>query len=647
MFAAGCAELRHGADSQIVSLAKSPSGRFLAALFRTSVRVFDLHSASLAKLSEYSCPDLPANHWLQWTDDSRLILGTQAGHLVFLSVTSDGFFNNDLPVVFDNPISANSSFCLALVLATPGPLLEFVSPSPDLISSLPIPLPNDIRAMDISGQSAVFVCSDGSAFRTTLHQTDVIEQKVLTLEQLPIQDVAAAQIGRESVALRSTTGVLYRLSDDGIIDVISEVSELFELTADGEFVLSLSSGRSLDIWSSTRCQCSRTRIECIDSDLVASEFDDFGLRLFCATREKLFVIHLAVFDPFFPSFLCHTSTSILDIEQHSEIDVPEQFFPVRLVVMSQMTASVVVASSESCAIMSGGAWATLPIGKSCQALWFQGSFFFALLIGKETDELAVYDAEMALHRTESLEGSFIDVDRSEDRILIATSDFLYLFEIVRESFRRVCVVRLTLNIRECCLTEDDIVVLTKDKELVRFSNEETLVESISHFEVIKDGLFMFFVAHRGQFIRTQEMVVRVGAPAFVTSDLDVCSMPPEYAMGQFRFVKTEFLSRVLLLLLEDPDEAAKVFLNFFRTDGMMLAVAHLFDAACDQGKLQRFCDLLDRFSRVHKLGFLIGALGNVDESHRPVVKDLLPPYETLVAHFPEQRPLLKQAYERD
>jgi hypothetical protein len=192
MFAAGYAELRHGADSQIVSLAKSPSGRFLAALFRTSVRVFDLHSASLAKLSEYSCPDLPANHWLQWTDDSCLILGTQAGHLVFLSVTSDGFLNNDLPVVFDNPISANSSFCLALVLATPGPFLEFVSPSPDRISSLPIPLPNDIRAMDISGQSVVFVCSDGSAFRTTLRQTDVIEQKVLTLAQLPIQHVAAA-----------------------------------------------------------------------------------------------------------------------------------------------------------------------------------------------------------------------------------------------------------------------------------------------------------------------------------------------------------------------------------------------------------------------------------------------------------------------
>jgi hypothetical protein len=158
------------------------------------------------------------------------------------------------------------------------------------------------------------------------------------------------------------------------------------------------------------------------------------------------VIHLAVFDPFFPSFLCHTSTSILDVEQHSRIDVPEQFFPVRLVAMSPSKASVVVASSESCAIISVGSWATLPIGKSCQALWFQGSFFFAILADEDTDQLAVYNAEMALERIESLEGSFIDVDRSEDKIVIATSDFLYIFEIVRESFRRVRVVRLMLNI---------------------------------------------------------------------------------------------------------------------------------------------------------------------------------------------------------
>jgi hypothetical protein len=182
MFAAGWAELRHGADSQIVSLAKNPSGRLLAVLFRASVRLFDLHSASPVKLSEYSCPDLPANHWLQWADDSCLIVGTQTGHLVFLSVNSDGLFNQDLPVIFDRPISAISTFYGALVLATPGPFLEFVSPSAHMISALPILLPNDIRAIDISGRSAVFVCSDGNAFRTTLSQTDVMEEKALIIE---------------------------------------------------------------------------------------------------------------------------------------------------------------------------------------------------------------------------------------------------------------------------------------------------------------------------------------------------------------------------------------------------------------------------------------------------------------------------------
>jgi hypothetical protein len=197
------------------------------------------------------------------------------------------------------------------------------------------------------------------------------------------------------------------------------------------------------------------------------------------------------------------------------------------------------------------------------------------------------------------------------------------------------------------LTEDDIVVLTKDKELVRFSNQETLVESVSHFEVVKDGLFIFFVAHGCQFIRTEKQIVRLGGPALVISNLDVCSMPSEYGMGQFRFDKTEFLSRALLLMLDDLDEAARVFLNFFRAEGVMVAVAHLLEAACDQGKLQRFCDLLDRFSKVHKFGFLIGALDNVHKSHRPVVKDLLPPYETLVTHFPEQTHLLTRAYERD
>jgi hypothetical protein len=192
---------------------------------------------------------------------------------------------------------------------------------------------------------------------------------------------------------------------------------------------------------------------------------------------------------------------------------------------------------------------------------------------------------------------------------------------------------------------NDFLVITNEKELIDFATRDVLVEGATHCWVGSDGFLLFAVAHGQQFVRYKGRLVRVGEPALIVGEAVTYGVPAQYEVGEFELVKTEFLPKLLLALLEDVDEAENVVRFFLKTRGLLVAVAHTMEAAFDQGLFGQCCLLLDRFPGDLKVKFLVVTLCHIHRRYWPVVKDLLPPYETLVADFPETQNVIKQAYD--
>jgi hypothetical protein len=123
------------------------------------------------------------------------------------------------------------------------------------------------------------------------------------------------------------------------------------------------------------------------------------------------------------------------------------------------------------------------------------------------------------------------------------------------------------------------------------------------------------------------------------------AVPAQYDVGAFELVRTEFLPKLLLPLLDNLDEAENVIRGILKTRGLLVAVVHTLKAAFDQGRFGQCCLLLERFPRDLKVNFLVVTLCYIHKRYWPVINDLLPPYETLVAKFPETQNIITQAHE--
>ena len=667
MFVASFEKIDLGTTSEIVSFAKSSCGKFLCVVFRDCVQIRDLNSRRLGLLFELHQDEdyLKSNgfnHWIQWIGSSCVTVGTQAGHVLFLHLDTWGKIVETKSVSLGFIVTAHASAFRALIVATTGPSLCFVSPDGDVLSTLAFScgsVPVLVRSIDVVEPFVGVTFSDGVCVKAVLTESDVIAGKALDMVPLDIKDVATLKISsnHKFVAGLCFTGYLVKLSFSGELLVINENASLFQLTRDGRYIISLEANGYLNVWSSQTMRNSRTKIDfpgldaASNPNFITSELDLNGLCLFCGTSNEMFSIIFASGNSTIPSLIYHTPTCVVVPTTNTTIAAPQDMiangYPVMSVTYCPSNKSTVLASRKCFAIHVGSQWHLVNDSNNlCRALWYQCGCFvtvvfdvmnsmYKLLLLRKEDLVVISEAQ--LH-------GFLCCDKFGNRIAIGASQSVTFFEIVDGHLRLVRRVNNLKPFDQVILVDGDdaYMILTHDNELVHMPDDHTLMESVSSVYYASSGL-IFVVSHGQQFILFDDKVIRIGTPATHIEGLSMYIAPSEYTVGQFNWEVAEFLPVVLDHFLGEPDRMEHLVNSYLRTSGITLAVAHALERALDAEKFDLFNEFLNRTDGARDT-YLIVSLFEVKKRYVPVVQHLLPPYDILITKFPQLRTQLQQIY---
>ncbi|OHT17415.1 hypothetical protein TRFO_12371 [Tritrichomonas foetus] len=671
MYVSGLEKLDFSYQAEIISFSKSHCGKYLGVLFRNALQIRSLTQINLPLIDSYLRDDASLraggfNHWIQWINSNNLVIGTQTGHLLFLYLDQNGKIIETNAIILGKIITAHSSVFGALVLATSGPNLHFISPQGDILSSLSFPLsvPVIIRQIDISDPLAVLTFSDGAAAQITLKQSDIIEQKPVSISFLPVPEISSASIGinKSCIALQTFKGSLIRISKSQEITYICDDCSLYQTTRDFLYFISLAANGTISIWSSKTGQLSKTQLdfpflaEATNPSLITSEIDINGLRFFCATSSEAYVITFSVIDNLSPSLLFHTPTHVIIPTTNVTIAVPDDMneigYPLHSVAYSADQKKTAIAGRRCFAIYSENTakWHLVKDEVNlCRALWYHHPFFLSVVFDYETpvykllllsaEDFSVIDAGL-------LEGIFIGFDNNETHFLVATSHSISIFEITKAP--KIILVKRYVSehsFDQVLLyhNNENVAILTTDKELIELPSNNILIEGVSSATMCREIDMFLVVAHGQQFALYNQELIRIGTPSVLVDGITAYILPKEYKFKEFSLIQGEFLPQVMFHFLDQPEIVEKLLRSFLRTRNISLAVSRALDLAFDANKYDSFNIIFENLGEA-KYTLLIIALFNVSPQYQNRIKALLPPVDQLLVKFPNIADQIKGVY---
>ena len=460
MYATSCEKRDISFDSEIVALSKSHCGKFLGILSRKSVEIRSLIQINLPLIDAFqrkakSMKKGGFNHWIQWVNSNSLAVGTQSGYVFFISLDDNGKIKETKNMIFKDVITAHSSVFNALVIATTGPKLYFISPQGEIVSNIAFKgeVPVIIRDMGICESLAVFAFSDGTAAYCQMKESCIVNHRPLSVEFLPASDVSSVMLenNKSLIALQTFKGMLMSISAQNELHelaVICDNSSLFKPTRDFSFLVSLAADGALSVWSNKTKRISTTKLDFsafIDPsnpkplNFIASEIDLYGLRYFIATESMVFEITFAICDNYSPSLLFHTPTYIVvpttNVTIYAPFEMVSNGYPLHSVAYAPDLRKTAIAGRKCFALYteSSNSWHLVKDQNNlCRALWYHKKYFVSVVFDFENTQyrvLLINPSDFTVIDGGILDGAFIDYDNKQSHFAIATSNSISIFRI--------------------------------------------------------------------------------------------------------------------------------------------------------------------------------------------------------------------------
>lgn len=710
MFANGFEKINFSIKSEIVSFAKSFCGKYLAVLFRNSIHIYSLINNSFPKLDEYtrdesSIQSKNFNHWIQWISLDTIVIGTQTGHLIFIRINNKEAVNENSSNIIesvnsiditDKIITAHSSAFGALVITTPGPIIHFISPSGEILSSLSFTvaqsdyssqIPGIIRQIDINSPISLFVFSDGKVAHSKLKEQSIIDKKPILIEFFPmINDVSKAffSSNKNFIVFLTFNGVLMRMfTSTNEITVICDECSIFHITHDSFHIISLSPKGMLSIWSNRTDHLSKTQLK-IDSqnsnqtselisnssftlDFVASEIDIYGYRLFCATShsQEAFSISFAITNMSKPSLMFCTPTYVIipptKVTISSPIDMFESGYPLKYVAYLPEKKNTAVAGRKYFSLFTNDSksWKIVKDENNfCRALWsIYSNCFISVVFNFEESRYHLFLLSsdfLSLIDSIKLDGNFIDYDNYGNCFAVGTSTSVTTYKVVYFNQMSLKITKLhkyeNLPYYEKVIlfhNSRTVLILTLDKQLIELTSNEVLIEGVTSVIICKENDLIFIVAHGHQFAYyyPEKSLIRldIKTPGIIVDGLSLYIIPDYYEFGKFELETYEYLPQVIFHFIDQPNVMFDIVKAFSATNNYSISVSHTMNLAFKAGKFESFNAMLDKLGDA-KITFLFISLFNVDSEFVPKIKELLPSCDELIKKYPDLSEQIKGIY---
>ena len=671
MFVSSFDRIDLGTTSEVVSFSRSNCGNFICVLFRDSVQIRDLNSRRLSPLLDFRESEggsVPSNfnHWCEWINEGCLAVGSQTGRVSFLNLDAWGKLLNTHSLTLDSIITAHTSMFGALILATPGPEIQVISPTGEVLSRLSfrnVSMPLLVRNLDAAAPLLCVTFTNGTCGKVIVTEDDLLQEKELEVTPFGITDVAAARVSfdKSFIVLLTFSGSLMKMCENGEIVVVNENASQFQITKDGIHIVSLEANGGLNIWSSQTMRNSRTRIDfpflcdTKNPNFITSELDFYGLRYFCGTSKDMFVVVFAAASQGIPSLIYHTPTTVIVPTTKTTIAAPQDLiaagFPLLFVAYSPSNKATVLAGRKGYAIHRDSQWHLVNDADNlCRALWYQCGYFvsvvfdvtrpqYKLLLLNKDELVVVFEAQIS--------GAFVCCDKYQNKIAIGTPQSVFFYEI--SDSRLMLIKRFdelpAFHHVSVLNAECEFLLVTHDKELLQMPKNDVLMEGVTRVHVASESGLIFAVSHGQEFVLCDDRIIRLGKAATHIEGLSRYITPSEYRVGEFNWDVGDFLPDVFDILLTEPDRMEQLLNAYLKTNGITIAVAHSLERALDAKKFDLFNDFLNRMENARET-FLIVALFQVKRQYAPIIKHLLPPYDQLLTKFPQLRTQLQQMYEQ-
>ncbi|EAY05413.1 hypothetical protein TVAG_197140 [Trichomonas vaginalis G3] len=663
-----------GNSSGIVQISRSPCGKFLAVITQTSLCIKDLLTYKFTLISIYtrdgnSMDQNGFNHWIQWINSSCIVVGTQAGHVFIFNLDDSGNIINHSKFYYQSIITAYSSAYNTLIVASSGPKISFISPDGVVRSQVQFEssVPSIIRHIDFSDNTAAFTFSDGTVSISSFKESDIIKQTPLNVNLLPMTDIISTKIFRKQIALLTFSGMIYKLplnTDRSEVSLVSESTYLFNWARDGSHIISLTAEGFISVYSSRTTRSSKTKVDFglkinentgLFPNFITSEIDGSGLRFFCATVDKCFVITFAATDYRLPSKVFHSPTKIFD-QLKEEVRIPDdmvnEYFPIQYATTCNYNALIASRSNFQKYNIEKRAKNSLSVPNyMCRALWTQNDYFISIVFDSNDPQykLLVIDPETSkiLHNI-PLNGVFITAEYKNNHILIVMQYSAIILEILP---REIKLLKEIKGEKESpfeggTFSEEDLslyLIISNDRTLIHFPSGDVICQEVSYAYCSQNASLLFIITHSNQFVRYNNAMIRLPKPFLYIDGYIGYSLPDEYEIGKIKFLSNQFLDIILMHFIDNPELVAKLILSTKDQAGLMDGFVLFVKKALKQkkqGNLAKICmniqDIKDHF--------LVVALFSVDPEYIDFIKSLLPKYEELVVKFPDLKSDLNKVY---
>lgn len=667
--------------AEIVQIARSPCGRYLAIITRTTLLIKSLFTKDLKLLSNFtrdgdSMDHIGFNHWIQWINSTCIAVGTQAGN-IFIFNLEDGKIVQHNSFNFPSIITAYTTAYSALVVASSGPVITFISPDGDIISRISFnkSVPTIVRHIDFQDNLAAFTFSDGTVSLSSFKQSDIINKTPLAVNLLPMTDITSTQLCRNYIALQTFTGIVYKLpinTEKPEIVIVSESAALFNWVRDSSNIISLSAEGILSIYSSRTTKISKTQLNFglkkdentnLYPNFITSEVDGFGLKMFCATVDQCYQITFAAADSKLPNNIFHSPTEIIDVISGKRIAVDNEMiennYPLQHVAFSD-NGMIMFAGRRNFAMLDvkTNQWHFTDLDMlMCRALWFQNGFFISIVFDSSDPQYKVVvfsPISRKLVDLAILSGVFLNIDYKADRFFVYMQKSGYVFSI--EPPTKMVKDRLKL-IREykidddkqidggtlCSDLESVCLIMSSDKSLVQFPSKEIISNEVTTVFASPNSSLLFILAHGAQFVRSYNSMIRLEQPFLFVEGLYGYSCPREYDIVSFKLKKTPFMHTIMNHWLSMPERVKDIILGIKDCEGIIESVTKTILFAVNHNKFNEIRKALELIPQI-KDHFLVIALFNVESDHQDFIKSLLPPKEELIKKFPDLKNEINMIY---
>lgn len=665
-------------QSNIISFTKSRCGKYLAILCNNSLQIHSLIKKDFEKLSEFVCDgsnnEKRFYHWIQWISLNQIAFGTQSGYITFLTIENQitGSINEIKYFNFNQMLTAQSASFGALVLATSGPLIHFISPNGELLSTLSLisenekPIPIIIRQINIKDNQALFVFVDGRvALANNLKQKEVIEKQPISIQFMEFLNNVSSAIfsdNKKYIIVLTFDGMLMQIRVSTLqISIISDDCSLFHITRDSSFIVALSPNGKMTTWSNKTGHSTNIMIDfasCNKSktlNFVTSEIDFYDNRFFCATSNsnQVFIISYAKINHIFPSLLFHTSISLFvpttNVTVAAPIDLIEFGYPVMHSAYLSSKKNIVISGRKYFALYcnSSNQWHFVKDEKYfCRTIWAHKDHFLSVVFDHQNLQyilLLMSSDNLAILSIIVLDGVFINCDDRGDFFAVGTSTEIIVCRIFRENmqYNIVCIYKYTNPVPydELILLHNNrnVLLLSNNNELIELPSNTMIIESASYVAIAKEIDLLFIIINGKQFAMyyPEKSLIRLNnkIPGILVDNLLLMRFPNSYSIGNFAFEVDEFLPQVLFFFIDKLNIMVDLVHAYLGTNNISIAISHAMNLAFKDNKFDEFNLMLDHFHNV-KETFLLIALFNVDDEYVPIIKSLLPPPKELITKYP-------------